>query len=70
MFMVYFRVILGYIVSQEGNLLDLKKISTIVNIPQLKTPKDIKVSTEWLNFNGVSFETLHSSLHPSPNYYK
>jgi hypothetical protein len=43
MFMVYSEVILGYIMSWEGKLLDPKKISAIVNMPQPKTPKDIKV---------------------------
>jgi hypothetical protein len=44
---LYFIVILGYIVSWEGNLLDPKKISAIINMPQPKTPKDIQV------FNGM-----------------
>jgi hypothetical protein len=39
MFMVYSEVILGYIMSWEGKLLDPKKISAIVNMPQPKTPK-------------------------------
>lgn len=43
MFLVYSNVILGYIVSKEGKLLSPKKISTIVNMPLLETPKDIQV---------------------------
>jgi hypothetical protein len=41
MFLVFFGVILGYIVSKEGRLPDLKKIATIVNMLEPKTPKDI-----------------------------
>lgn len=38
MFLVHLGIIL---VSKEGKLLDSKKISTIVHMPTLKTPKDI-----------------------------
>jgi hypothetical protein len=48
MFLVYSGVILEYIVSKGGKLLHLKKISTIMNIPTLKMPKDIHV------FNGMA----------------
>jgi primosomal protein N' len=41
-------VILGYMVSKEGKLPDPKKISAIVHMPTLKTPKDIQV------FNGMA----------------
>jgi hypothetical protein len=41
MFMVHSGIILGYMVSQEGKLSDLKKILAIVDMPTLKTPKDI-----------------------------
>ncbi len=41
MFMVHSCIILGYVVSQEGKLSNLKKISTIVHMPTSKTPKDI-----------------------------
>ncbi len=47
MFLVYSTVILGYIVSQEGKLPNPKKILAIVNMPPLKTLKDIQV------FNGM-----------------
>jgi hypothetical protein len=39
MFLVFFNVILSYIVFKEGKLLDPKKIVTIVNMPELKTPE-------------------------------
>jgi hypothetical protein len=45
MFLVYSKVILGYIVSQEGKLPNPKKILIIINMPRLKTSKDIQVST-------------------------
>jgi hypothetical protein len=38
MFLVYFKEILGYIVSKEGKLLDLKKIMTIVEMSSPKNP--------------------------------
>jgi hypothetical protein len=38
MFLVYFKVIIGYIVSKEGKLLDLKKIMTIV---EMSSPKNL-----------------------------
>ncbi len=38
MFLVYFKVILGYIVSKEGKLLYLKKIMTIVEMSSPKKP--------------------------------
>jgi hypothetical protein len=41
MFLVYSRVILGYIVSKEGKLSNPKKIFAIVNMPPPKTRKDI-----------------------------
>jgi hypothetical protein len=41
MLMVHLGIILEYMVSQKGKLLDLKKISTTVHMPTLKTPKDI-----------------------------
>jgi hypothetical protein len=43
-------VILGYIVSKEGKLLDPKKISTIVNTPPPKCPKNIQVSNNMAQF--------------------
>ncbi len=46
--MVYSRMILGFIVSKEGILLDLNKIQAIVNMPTPKNPYQIKV------FNGMA----------------
>jgi hypothetical protein len=34
--MVFLGMILGFIVSKEGKLLETKKIQTIVNMPPLK----------------------------------
>jgi hypothetical protein len=41
MFFVHSCIILGYVVSKENKLLDLKELSTIVHMPTLKTPKEI-----------------------------
>jgi hypothetical protein len=38
MFLVYFKVILGYIVSKEGKLVNLKKIMTIVKMSSPNNP--------------------------------
>jgi len=42
------NVILGYVVSKEGKLPNLKKILVVVHMPTPKTPKDIMV------FNGMA----------------
>jgi hypothetical protein len=39
--MVFLGMILGFIVSKEGKLLDQKKIQTIVNMPPPKNPQEI-----------------------------
>jgi hypothetical protein len=36
--MAFLGIILGFIVSKEGKLLDLKKIQAIVNMPPPKNP--------------------------------
>jgi hypothetical protein len=46
--LVYSRVILGYVISKAGKLTNLKNILAIMNMPALKTPKDIQV------FNGMT----------------
>lgn len=48
MFLVFFNVILGYIMSKEGKVLDLKKIVATINMLEPKTPKKIQV------FNGMA----------------
>ncbi len=48
MFLMYYKVIMGYIMSWDGKLSDLKKILVILNMTQSKTPKDIQV------FNGMA----------------
>jgi hypothetical protein len=40
---MHLSLILGYMVSKGSKSLDLKKISAIVHMPTLKTPKDIQV---------------------------
>jgi hypothetical protein len=48
MFLVHFGIILRYVVSKKGKLLDPRKISAIVHMPTPKTLKDIQV------FNGMA----------------
>jgi hypothetical protein len=37
--MVFSRMIMGFIVSKEGKLLDPKKVQAIVNMPPPKNPQ-------------------------------
>ncbi len=41
MFLVHLGIILGYVVSKESKLLNLKKFLAIIHMPTSKTPKDI-----------------------------
>ncbi len=41
MFLVHLSIILGYVVSKESKLPDLKRLSAIVHMSTLKTPKEI-----------------------------
>jgi hypothetical protein len=68
MFLVYSGIILRYIVSQECKLLNPKKIGNCQHATTQKLQRTYKCSTKWFNFTNVSFKTLHSSWHPSPNY--
>jgi hypothetical protein len=76
MFFAHSGVILGYVVSKEGKLLDPKKISTIVHKPAPKTPKEyIRVFNGmaqllWPNTISVSSRILLSLWFPLLNYYE
>jgi hypothetical protein len=41
--MVFLGLILGFIVSKEGKIPNLKKVQVIVNIPVLINPRQIQV---------------------------
>ncbi len=43
-FMVFSWMILGFIISKEGKLLDPKKVQVIINMPPPKNPQQIQVS--------------------------
>ncbi len=47
-FMVFSGMILGFIVSKEGKLLDPKKVEAIIKMPIPKNPRDIQ------DFNGLT----------------
>jgi hypothetical protein len=47
-FIIFSRMILGFIVSKKGKLLDPKKIQAIINMPPPKNPQHIQV------FNGMA----------------
>jgi hypothetical protein len=46
-FIVFSRMILGFIVSKEGKLLDPKKIEAITNMPIPRNPQQIQYSMGW-----------------------
>ncbi len=46
--MVFSRLILGFMVSKEGKILDPKEVQAIMNMPMLTNPKQIQV------FNGMA----------------
>ncbi len=52
-FMVFLGMILGFIVSKEGKLLDPKKIQAIENMPPPKNPQQIQI------FNGMAQFYIH-----------
>jgi hypothetical protein len=43
-FMVFLATILGFIISKEGKVMDLKKVEAFVNMPILTTHQEIQVS--------------------------
>jgi len=47
-FMVFLGMVLGFIVSKKGKLIDPKKVQAIVNMPPPKNPKWIQI------FNGMA----------------
>ncbi len=49
-FMVYFRTIVGIVVSKEGKTFDLKKIEALIKMPVSKTPQEIQVFNEIAQF--------------------
>jgi hypothetical protein len=52
-FMVILGMILGFIISKEGKLLDLNKIHAIETCHHLRIPNRFKYSTGWHNFTEV-----------------
>jgi hypothetical protein len=42
--MVFLATILGFIISKEGKVMDLKKVEALVNMPILITRQEIQVS--------------------------
>jgi hypothetical protein len=52
-FIIVLGMILGFIVSKEGKILNPKKIQTIVNMPTYESPTKFKYSMGWHNFTDV-----------------
>ncbi len=57
-FMVFSRMILGFIVSKEGKLPNPKKIQAIVNMPPLRVHNKFKYSMGWHSFTNVLSKKL------------
>jgi hypothetical protein len=57
-FMVFSRMILGFIVPKEGKLLYPKKVQSIVNMPPLRIHNRFKYSMGWYSFTNVLSKPL------------
>jgi hypothetical protein len=57
-FMVFSRMILGFIVSKEGKSTRSKKKKVILNMPPPKNPQQIQDSMGWHNFTNVLSKKL------------
>jgi hypothetical protein len=57
-FIAFSRTILGFIMSKEGKVMDLKKVEALVNMQYLLPPKRSKFLTGWPNFIGVLLKKL------------
>jgi hypothetical protein len=64
-FMVFSRTILGFIVSKEGEIVDPKKVKSLVNmlVPTTPPPNISKFWMEWHNFTSVLSKTLPLLCH-------
>jgi hypothetical protein len=51
--MVYSKIILGFIISKKGQLLNPKKIHVIVNMPILEINNRSKCLMAWHKFMGI-----------------
>ncbi len=67
-FMVFSRLILRFIVSKEGKILNPKKVQAIVNM-HLQTHNRFRSLMVWLNFIDVSSRTLPLSWHQSQSWW-
>jgi hypothetical protein len=61
-FMVFSRMILGFIISKEGKLPNPKKIQTIINMPPPKNPQQIMVSLSNLHVLSMPPASIPSDL--------
>jgi hypothetical protein len=68
--MVFSGVIIGYIISKEGKLLDPKRYWPLSTCQYQKPPRISKSSMAWRNFINVSYMTLLLLWPPSPNSFE
>jgi len=62
--MVFSRIILGFIVSKEGKVMDPKKVEALVNMPVLTTPHEIQVFKGSSHFYKCFIKNLISIMSP------
>jgi hypothetical protein len=65
--MVFLWMILGFIISKEGKLLDPKKIQTIANMPPLKNPQEIQVLNGMAQFYKCFIKNFVATMAPKLN---
>jgi len=66
-FMVFSRTILGFIMSKEGKVMDLKKVNTLVNMPIPTIPQEIQIFNEMALFYKCFIKNFASIMSPITN---
>ncbi len=62
--MVFLGIALGFVVSKEGKLPNLKKIQAIVNMPPVKSPQQIQVFNGMAQFYKCSIKNFVTIMAP------
>jgi hypothetical protein len=62
--MVFSGTILGFIVSKEGKVMDLKKVEALINMLVLATPHEIQVFNKMAQFYKCFIKKITSIMSP------